>query len=172
MNKLSKAEQNVLNNTEPQNQNVKLGSRLQEEDQFGLKILQLVQPAGTTGVVTTFVSGIKNYNKPTGSVSEPVDTAPDLDEIFDFTVIDVIVRTESAVASSAVTLKQGSNAISDVIISAVNNAITRAGSINTLYNDFFPKSNPTGYAAAPLTITDSGGATAAARTVDIIVRKN
>jgi len=172
MNKLLKAEQATLNNTEPQNQNTRLGSRLQEDDQFGLKILQLVQPAGTTGVVTIFVPGIKNYNKPAGSVSEAVDSSPDPDEIFDFTVIDVIVRTESAVASSAVTVKQGSNALSDVIVSAAANAITRAGSINTLYNDFFPKSNPAGYAAAPLTITDSGGATAAARTVDLIVRKN
>jgi hypothetical protein len=172
MNKLTKKEQDALNAAEPQNQNQRLGSRIQEEDQFGLKILQIIQPAGTTGVVTPFVPGIKNYNKPSGSVSDPVDTAPDPDEIFDFTVIDVIVRTESAVASSAVTLKQGSNALSDVIVSAAANAITRAGSINTLYNDFFPKSNPAGYAAAPLTITDSGGATAAARTVDVIVRKN
>jgi hypothetical protein len=172
MNKLKAAEQAAINNFEPMNQNVRLGSRLQESDQYGCKVIQLVQPAGTTGVVTTFVPGIKNYNKPAASVSDPTDTAPDPDEIFDFSVIDVIVRTESAVTSSAVTVKQGSNAISDTIVSATLNAITRAGLINPLYGDFFPKSNPTGYAAAPLTITDSGGATAAARTVNIIVRKN
>jgi hypothetical protein len=171
MQKLLKAEQATMNASEPQNQNMRLGARLQEEDQFGLKYLQLVQAAGATGLITTLVPGLKNANNPAGSVAEAADSIADPEMLFDFEVVDVLVRTETAVASSAVTGKQGSNAFTDTIVSAAANALTRAGSLIKTYAQFFPKSNPAGYAAAPLTFTDSGGATAAARTITLVVRK-
>lgn len=153
MNKLSASEQKVLDNAEPQNQNVRLGARLKEESENGSIHITTTIPAGTTGVIT------------------PLALRSDPDLLFDFEVLDVTVRTESAVASSALTVKAGTNALTDAIVSASANAITRAGSVIPTYNKFYPKSNPTGYAAAPCNLVDSGGATAAARTVTLWCRR-
>ena len=153
MTKLTVAEQKALDNAEPQNQNIRLGARLKEEADYGGLTLQIQQPAGTTGVST-------NWTPPTD---------PDL--LFDFEVVDATVRTESAVASSAVQIRAGTNAVSDAIVSAANKGITRAGTLDLTYTKFYPKSNPSGYVSAPLNLLDSGGATAAARTVSIFVKR-
>jgi hypothetical protein len=153
MNKLTVAEQKTLDNAEPQNQNLRLGARLMEEAMYGGLTLQIAQPAGAVGVSTPL----------------PLPSDPDL--LFDFEVIDATVRTESAVTSSAVQLRAGTNAVSDAVVSAANKAVTRVGTLDQAYTKFYPKSNPAGYAAAPLNLLDSGGATAAARTVSVFVKR-
>jgi len=153
MRKLSAAEQAVLNSAEPQNQNVGLGSRIKETTDYGLFYLQIVQAAGATAVVTNV----------------GLDADPDL--VFDFEVIDATVRTESAVTSSAVALRNGTNAFTDAIISAASNVVTRPAQVIKTYNKFYPKSDPVGYAAAKCNSLDSGGATAAARTVTLVCRR-
>ena len=153
MQKLQVSEQKFLDNAEPQNQNVRLGARLKELQDYDQAQIITSIAAGTTGVITPAA----------------IDADPDLQ--FDFEVLDVLVRTESAVASSAVQIKNNATAVSDVIISAALNAITHAGTIDPAQNKFYPRSNPAGYAAAKCNIVDSGGATAAKRTVVIIVRR-
>lgn len=168
MDKLDVARQKKLDNEEPWTQNQRLGARLMEEGQYGLVCFELYQPAGTTGVVTALTPGDLAVQGANGVTQ---GGPPDPDLIFDFEVIDVIVRTETSVASSAVTGKAGVNAFSDAIVSAVANAITRMGQNIIPYNKFYPRSNAAGYALAPLTFTDSGGATAAARSITVIARR-
>lgn len=153
MQKMTAAEQKTIDNQEPWTQNMHLGARLKEEADFGLVYLQITQPAGTVGLV--------------GALSLPTD--PDL--LFDFEVVDILVRTESAVTTSAVTLRKGTNAFSDTIVSAANNVQTRAGQMIKAYNTFYPKSDPAGYAAAACNSLDSGGASAAARTITLVCRR-
>ena len=153
MNKLSAAEQKALDNLSPGLQNARLGGRLKDAADNSLVQVTTVIPAGATGVVTP--------------IALPLD--PDL--LFDFEVVDVIVRTDTSVALSTVQGKQGTNAFTDAIVSAVANALTRAGQMIDTYNDFYPRSNPAGYAAAPCNLVDAGGATAAARTVTVVCRR-
>jgi len=168
MNKMLAAEQAAKNSGLPVDQNVRMGSRMRELDNYGVKMIQIYQPAGSAGVVTPAVLGATNYNDPSPS-AEAQGYDPDL--LFDFEVMEIQVRTETSVASGAVTVKNGSNAISEAIVSAVANTLTLGLTINVAYNKFYPKSQPAAYAASPLTITDSGGATAPQRTVSILVRK-
>ena len=168
MDKLDVARQKKLDNEEPWTQNQKLGARLKEEGEYGLVMFSVYQPAGTTGVITTIQPGYLEVQA-TAGVSQVGPADPDL--LFDFEVLDVSIRTETAVASSAVQGKQGSNAFTDVIVSAAADVLTRAATIKQAYNKFYPRSNPAGYAASPLTFTDSGGATAAARTITVIARR-
>jgi hypothetical protein len=86
-------------------------------------------------------------------------------------VLDVLVRTETTVASGTAQVKKGATAVSDTIISATANAITHAASIDIAQNKFFPRSQPAAYLANPCNIVDAGGATAPARTVILVVRK-
>ncbi len=168
MNKISKQQQAATNMALPDSQNARMGSRLKEKDEFGLLQISVYQPAGTTGVITTLQPGQALV---AGALGVGPDGNYDPDIAFDFEVVDIIVRTESAVASSTIQAKKGTTAISDAIISAVANAITRAGSIDPAQAKFTPRSNYAGYLASPLNLVDAGGATAAARTVTLILRK-
>lgn len=151
--KLSSAEQKMLDNQEPWAQLVRLGARLKEDADSGLVYINIPQAAGAVGLVT----------------NAPLSADPDL--VFDFEVMDIIVRTETAVTSSAVALRNGTTAVSNTIISAADKTITRPGTIDIAYNKFYPKSLPAAYAAATCNILDSGGATAAARTVTLVCRR-
>ena len=165
MTTLQPAEGDMLNAQEPWTQSKAIGTRLLEEAGYGLLCFKQFIPAGTAGVVTPLQN--PGSNKLVGTVQAPA--RPDID--FDFEVVDIVVRTESAVASSTIQAKQGATAMSDAIISAALNAITRMGTCDPTKSKFFPASNPAGYAAAPLNLVDAGGATAAARTVWIYVRR-
>jgi hypothetical protein len=150
MTKLSAAEAQVLSGLMPGNQNVGLGERLKEHDESCSFQITTDIAAGAVGIVT-----------PANLPADP----------FDFEILDVTIRTNTAVTSSAVQIKNNTTAISDVIISAAAKVITRVAQVDPAYNKFYPKSNPTAYAAAKCNIVDSGGATAAARTVTLWVRK-
>lgn len=153
MNKMTAGEMRALDAAMPADQNARIGHRIGGLEAHGLVQLEIPQAAGAVGLVTNL----------------PLPSDPEL--LFDFEVVDVIVRTETSVTSSAVQLRSGTNALSDAIVSAAANAITRAGTLDKTYAKFYPKSNPSGYAAAKLNLLDSGGATAAARTVTVLARR-
>jgi|GEM_PF-5833306 hypothetical protein len=140
----------ALSGSMPAAQNAKLGERIKEAEDYGLFHLITSVAAGTVGVVAPIT----------------LPGSP-----FDFEIMDVIVRTGTAVTSSTVQVKNNTTAVTDAIISAAAKAITRAGSIDPAQNKFYPQSDPSGYAAAPCNLVDAGGATAAARTVTLVVRK-
>jgi hypothetical protein len=166
MKTLVPAEADLFNNSEPWTQVELLGSRLLEVAQGSEYTFKQTIAAGTSGVVTPLVLPTSpnwvNQGAPNGA-------RPDV--LFDFEVLDVLVRTETTVASSSAQLKAGATALSDAIVSATANALTRAGTIDPTKSQFLPLSNPAAYAAAPLNIVDAGGATAAKRTVFIKVRR-
>ena len=56
---------------------------------------------------------------------------------YDMEVIDVVVQCTGANGNGTLTLKNGSNAISDAIICAVDTTITRAGTINDAYSTLY-----------------------------------
>jgi len=58
----------------------------------------------------------------------------DYDVVLDvkFEVIDVIVRKDGAGAGNTITVKNGATAISDVMVAAVDKAVTRAGTISSV----------------------------------------
>ena len=153
MNKFSAGEAAALSASQPADQNARLGERIRELDNYGTFQIVTSIPAGTTGVITPAA----------------IDADPSL--VFDFEILDVTVRTDTAVASSTIQVKNNTTAVSDAIVSAAAKAVTRAGTIDVAQNKFYPKSNPTGYAAAKCNLVDAGGATAAARTVILWVRK-
>jgi len=153
MKKLSAAEAQAIDALMPGNQNALVGELLKEIGDFGAFQFTTSIAAGSTGVIT------------------PVDLPSDPALLFDFEILDITVRTESAVASSTLQVKNGTNNVSDAIVSASLNALTRGGTINPAYNKFYPKSNPSGYASAKCNLVDASGATAAARTVTLWVRK-
>lgn len=155
MDKLSRTAANNLNVIDPGNAIAKTGSRLKELSDYGVM-----------AIVSTVAAGAANK---IAAITLP--TSPDTDGLFDFEILEVTVRTESAVTSSTVQVKNGTTAVTDAIISAADKAITRAASIDKTYNKFYPQSDPAGYAAAPCNLVDAGGATAAARTVILWVRR-
>lgn len=152
MKKMQTGEASAFDASMPAAQNLAIGHRVREIDSYGAFALVTSIPAGTTGVIT------------------PVSLATD-QTLFDFEILDITVRTESTVASSTVQVKNGTTAVSDAIASATNKAITRAGSIDPAQNKFYPLSDPAGYAASQCNLVDASGATAAARTVILLVRK-
>jgi len=152
MRKMIAGEPEALEQGLPNLSNVNAGQRLKEVDTLGAFALVTAIAAGTTGVITP--------------VNLPTDAT-----LFDFEILDVTVRTDTAVASSTVQVKNNTTAVSDAIISAAAKAVTRAGTIDVAQNKFYPLSNPTGYAAAKCNIVDASGATAPARTVILWVRK-
>jgi hypothetical protein len=162
------ADADMINAQEPWTQIEGLGSRIVEEAQWGLMVFKVPIPAGTAGVITQLPLPSLAAYLPAGQ-GAVAGARPDL--LFDFEVVDVVVRTETAVASSTVQLKKGATAVSDAIISASLNAITRAGTIDPAQSQFLPLSNPAAYAANPLNLVDAGGATAAKRTVFVYVKR-
>jgi len=62
---------------------------------------------------------------------------------YDMEVIDIVVQCTAANANGTLTLKNGSNAISDAIICAVDTTITRAGTINDAYSTLYTTSTVT-----------------------------
>lgn len=153
MNKFSAGEAAALSGTQPGDQNARLGERIRELDNYGGFQIVTAFPAGAVG----------------GIVPAAIDADPSL--VFDFEVLDVTVRTDTAVTSSTIQVKNGTTAVTDAIVSAAAKAMTRAGTIDAAQNKFYPKSNPTGYASAKCNLVDAGGATAASRTVILWVRK-
>lgn len=153
MNKFSAGEAANLSACQPADQNARLGERIREFDNYGTFQIVTAFPAGTVGAI----------------VPAAIDSDPSL--VFDFEILDVTVRTDTAVTSSTVQVKNNTTAVTDAIISAAAKAVTRAGTIDVAQNKFYPKSNPTAYAAAKCNLVDAGGATAAARTVILWVRK-
>ena len=168
MKTLIPSEADLLNNAEPWTQVELLGSRLLEEANFGLYVFKVTIPAGTAGVITQVPLPNLSSFVPVGLGA---GAGPRPDALFDFEVVDVVVRTETAVASSTLQAKAGSNAITDAIVSAVQWAQTRCAQIVATYSKFLPLSNPNAYAAAPLNLVDASGATAPARTVWVYVKK-
>lgn len=153
MKKMSQKEAYNVDSLMPGNQNARVGGRqFVVEDKGVFAFVQSI-PAGSADVVTPLALDDETGNR------------------FDFEVLDVIVRTQTAVTSSTVQLKKGTNALTDAIVSAAANVITRAGQVISTYNKFYPDSDPAGYAAAPLNFVDAGGATAAARVVTVLVRR-
>ncbi|MGL4186628.1 MAG: hypothetical protein ACRCR4_12685, partial [Thiotrichaceae bacterium] len=108
----------------------------------------------------------------TGKIVEvmPLNTT-DPSELVDFEVLDVLVRTGLTVANSKIRVMAGTFGVSDIIISQSAALITRAASIDRLYNKFYPLSNPEAYKARPCLLVDSGGATAAPRNVTLFCRR-
>ena len=153
MNKFSSGEAAALSALMPGNQNARFGERIRELDNYGTFQIVTTFPAGTTGAI----------------VPVALDSDPSL--LFDFEILDVTVRTDTTVASSTVQVKNNTTAVTDAIVSAAAKAVTRAGTIDAAQNKFYPKSNPTGYAAAKCNLVDASGATAAARLVTLWVRK-
>lgn len=153
MNKLSTGEAANLSALMPGNQNVRLGERIKELDNYGTFQIVTAFPAGTVGAI----------------VPAAIDSDPSL--LFDFEILDVTVRTDTTVTSSTIQVKNNTTAVTDAIVSATAKAVTRAGTIDAAQNKFYPKSNPTAYAAAKCNLVDAGGATAAARTVILWVHK-
>lgn len=153
MKKYDQKSAEALNAAMPANANALVGSRVFVLEDRGLFTYTQTIPAGTAATVT------------------PLTLDAQVENRFDFEVLDVVVRTETSVASSTVQLKKGTDALTDAIISAVQWAVTRAAQVIGTYNKFYPASDPAGYSAAPLNIVDAGGATAAARTVTIYGRR-
>lgn len=153
MNKFSAGESAALSAAMPANQNARLGERMREGDEYGNFQIVTDFPAGTAGAIV------------------PANLPTDPSLLFDFEILDVTVRTDTAVTSSTIQVKNNTTAVTDAIVSAAAKAMTRAGTIDVAQNKFYPKSNPTGYAAAKCNLVDAGGATAAARTVILWVRK-
>lgn len=153
MNKVSAGEAAAISAGQPENQNARIGERLRERDEYGTMQIVTTFPAAAVGAVV------------------PADLPSDPSLLFDFEILDVTVRTETAVTSSTIQVKNNTTAVTDAIVSAAAKAITRASTIDPAQNKFYPKSNPTAYAAAKCNLVDAGGATAAARTVILWVRK-
>lgn len=153
MKKMSQGEADAFDASMPATQNAGVGQRLKESDDYGLKMIVTSIAAGTADVVTA------------------ASLASDIRELFDFEILDVSVRTDTTVTSSTVQVKNGTTAVTDAIASATAKAVTRAGTIDVAQNKFYPKSDASGYAASPCNLVDAGGATAAARTVTLLVRK-
>jgi len=166
MKTLLPAEADAINSQEPYLQNTGVGSRLLGLEQGGLYVFKVTIPAGTTGVVTPLPlpSSPAWVNQGAVAGARP-------EQLFDFELVDLTVRTETAVASSSIQAKKGATAVSDAIVSASLNAITRAGTIDPAQSTFLPLSNPAAYATNPLNLVDAGGATAAKRTVFVTVRR-
>lgn len=153
MNKFSAGEASAMSACQPADQNARLGERIRELDNYGTFQIVTAFPAGTVGAI----------------VPAAIDSDPSL--VFDFEILDVTVRTDTTVTSSTIQVKNNTTAVTDAIISAAAKAVTRSGTIDVAQNKFYPKSNPTAYAAAKCNLVDAGGATAAARTVILWVRK-
>ena len=62
---------------------------------------------------------------------------------YDMEVIDVIVQCTGANTNGTLTLKNGTNAISDAIVCAVDTTITRAGKIDDAYSTLYTTSTVT-----------------------------
>lgn len=153
MNKLSTGEAAGISGLMPGNQNANVGERMKENDELGNFQIVTSIAAGAVGLVT------------------PAALSSDPSLVFDFEILDVTVRTDTAVTSSTVQVKNNTTAVTDAIISAGAKAVTRAGTIDVAQSKFYPKSLPTAYASAKCNIVDAGGATAPARTVILWCRK-
>lgn len=62
---------------------------------------------------------------------------------YDMEVIDVVVQCTAANSDGTLTLKNGTNAISDAIICAVDKTITRAAAIDDAYSTLYTTSTVT-----------------------------
>lgn len=62
---------------------------------------------------------------------------------YDMEVIDVVVQCTAANSNGTLTLKNGTNAISDAIICAVDKTITRAATIDDAYSTLYTTSTVT-----------------------------
>lgn len=87
---------------------------------------RLTVPAGTTKPGMVLAIPVAT----TGSVTADFDTVVE-DKC---EVIDVICRKDGAGAGNTITVKNGTNAISDAIAYATDKAVTRAGTIDTANN--------------------------------------
>ncbi len=102
-------EASKLNNAGVVEQDVRLGTEMKFESDYGLYILTCSITADATG--------------------EKAVTIP-----FACEVVDVIVQSRATSGSGTATLKAGSNAITDAIVMAADTVITRAGTINDAYS--------------------------------------
>ena len=153
MQKMVKQDSNQIEQALPALQNARVGARLQEAETYSQFQIITTIPAGTVGKIQ----------------AAAIDLDPDL--VFDFEILDVLVRTETTVASSTLQVKKGATAVSDAMISATANALTHALSIDIAQNKFFPRSGLAAYLANPCNLVDAAGATAPQRTVILVVRK-
>ena len=62
---------------------------------------------------------------------------------YDMEVIDVVVQCTAANGNGTLTLKNGTNAISDAIVCAVDTTITRAATIDDAYSTLYTTSTVT-----------------------------
>ena len=110
MNKLSDDDVLKLNKADPTSQLLYLGSRLKDIEDYALfQITFEITEDGTSGL-----------------------NLPALP--FPFEIFDVIVQSRALSASGTVTLRSGTNAITDAIACAADEAIDRAASIDDAYS--------------------------------------
>ena len=102
---ITTTERDILNNSNPTNQGIKLGTELYNASSYGLYCIYKSIEADATGELAV--------------------TIP-----FACEVLDVIVQARATVGSGTVTLKAGSTAITDAIVMETDKAITRAGTID------------------------------------------
>lgn len=112
MKKLSEGEAKGLNNLSPGDQNVGLGDRIRDlEDNAQIEL--------NYEIVVDLTGGLDAIKCP-----------------FDLEVLDVIVQARATSASGDVTVRKAANAITNGIIMAADEAVTRAASIDDDYSSF------------------------------------